>query len=164
MGAQVKPLHNFLDSIGPAGVTDYVILEDLLSESQLNTIQDIIADLTLEPSKMYPSHAALPEDPRSIVDTDFRAGKQISFPYTQKSCFLWDLMNKAVFEANEQVWQFDLFKHDSLGYQNIEFLQYNAQESAHVDWHVDDMPKLYGLDKRPMQHKLSVLHFFNKSQ
>jgi PKHD-type hydroxylase len=104
-----------------------------------------------ELEKIYTEVGNLPFEKASVVGGDESKNVRVSnikwVPKSEEWKWLYDKLMYMAYEANEQLWNFDLVS----VLENIQYTEYNAEEEGHYTWHQDLNPGFF-----PSRRKVSI--------
>lgn len=78
---------------------------------------------------------------------DIRRSKITWIPKTDDNWWLYEALINMADEANEQMWNFNLYE----AVEDIQYTEYHASENGHYDWHQD-----LGIGDLPSRRKVSI--------
>jgi len=122
-----KIFSDFINYPGKPGLKDHFEKLEFLNQEELQKISEYFTEMNLEAA------ATRSEQGQKSVGAAYRSSRVGWIPKTQQYQWLYEKLGELVNEANQQLWNFDLFGMA----EPIQLTEYHADEEGHYDWHTD---------------------------
>ena len=122
-----KIFSDFINYPGKAGLKDAFEKLDFLSPDELTQINQYFSSLEFD------NATTRSEQGLKTSSSSYRSSKVGWLPKQEPYRWLYQKLGNLVNEANESLWQFDLFGMA----EPVQLTEYHANEQGHYDWHTD---------------------------
>ena len=122
-----KVFSDFINYPGKPGLKDHYEKLDFLNQEELVLINQYFQELQLEAA------ATRSEQGQKSIAAAYRSSRVGWIPQQQTYSWLYKKLGDLVNEANQSLWNFDLFGMA----EDVQLTEYWAEDQGHYDWHTD---------------------------
>lgn len=122
-----KVFSDFINYPGKPGLKDFFEKTSFLSSGELDIIRGYFDSMPFEQG------ATRSEKGEKSTGKGYRSSRVGWIPKEQDYLWLYKKLGALVTEANQQLWQFDLYGMA----EPIQLTEYHAEDEGHYDWHTD---------------------------
>lgn len=118
---------DFINYTGKDGLKDYFEKPGFLDQSELQVINGYFAEMVMGEG------TTRSEQGKKTAGRDYRSSRVGWVPRKDQYLWLYEKLGELVNEANQSLWQFDLFGMA----EPVQLTEYPANQEGHYDWHTD---------------------------